>query len=106
MWAIGYDSMERADQVRDKIARLAWDCGQAAKYLILLDSAVVVRHPDGTFTLDRRPFPAAGAILACTVVGFLAGERSRYGKLILDDSSSLAMKEGCQEFSLARKLMR
>ena len=41
-----------------------------------------------------------------TCIRVLNGERSRYGKLILDDSSSLAMKEGCQEFSLARKLMR
>lgn len=34
---------------------------------------MVVRHPDGSFTLDRKPFPAVGNILGCTVAGFLAG---------------------------------
>jgi uncharacterized membrane protein len=61
LWAIGYDEMGRADQVRDEIARLGWDI------------AVVVRHPDGTFTFDRMPFPGVANILACTGVGFLVG---------------------------------
>jgi uncharacterized membrane protein len=69
LWAIGYDNMERADQVRDEITRLGWD----KHYLLLLDVAVVVRHSDGSFTFDRKPFPAATNILACTSVGFLAG---------------------------------
>jgi uncharacterized membrane protein len=73
LWAVGYDDMVRADQVRDEIARLGWGSGRAAKYLILLDLAVVVRHPDGSFTLDRKPFPGLANILACTGVGFLAG---------------------------------
>ena len=73
LWAIGYDDVERADQVREEIARLGWDSGKAGKYLILLDLAVVVRHPDGSFTLDRKPFPGLANILACTGVGFLAG---------------------------------
>ena len=73
LWAIGYDDMGRADQVRDAISRLGWDTGQAGKYLILLDIAVVVRHPDGSFTFDRKPFPGVANILACTAVGFLAG---------------------------------
>jgi hypothetical protein len=55
LWAIGYDDMERAYQVRDEIARLGWESGQAGNYLLLLDLAVVVRHPDGSFTLDRKP---------------------------------------------------
>jgi uncharacterized membrane protein len=73
LWAIGYDDTERADQVRDEIARLGWGAGQAGKDLLLLDIAVVVRHPDGTFTLDRKPFAGVGNILACTTAGFLAG---------------------------------
>jgi len=73
LWAIGYDDMARADQVRDEVARLGWDRGRGAKYLILLDLAVVVRHPDGSFALDRKPFPGVVNILGCTVVGFLAG---------------------------------
>jgi uncharacterized membrane protein len=73
LWAIGYDDMERADKVQHEITRLAWEGGQAGKQLILLDVVVVVRHPDGTFTFDRKPFPAVANILGCTVVGFLAG---------------------------------
>jgi uncharacterized membrane protein len=73
LWAIGYNDMVRADQVRDEITRLGWGSGRAGKDLILLDIAVVVRHPDGTFTFDRKPFSGVANILACTAVGFLAG---------------------------------
>jgi uncharacterized membrane protein len=73
LWAIGYENTERADQVRDEIAELGWGAGKAGKYLLLEDIAVVVRHPDGTFTFDRKPFPGLSNILACTAVGFLAG---------------------------------
>lgn len=73
LWAIGYDDMERADQVRDEIAKFGWGSGQAGRDLFLLDLAAVVRHPDGTFTFDRKPFPTGANILACSVVGFLAG---------------------------------
>jgi uncharacterized membrane protein len=73
LWAIGYDDMGRADQVREAIARIGWDTGKAGNYLILLDIAVVVRHADGSFHFDRTPFPAATNILTCTAVGFLAG---------------------------------
>jgi uncharacterized membrane protein len=73
LWAIGYDDMVRADQVRDEIIQLGWGAGKAGKYLQLQDIAVVVRHPDGTFTFDRKRFPGVTNILACTTVGFLAG---------------------------------
>ena len=73
LWAIGYDDMVRAEQVRDEIIQLGWGAGRAGKYLILEDIAVVVRHPDGTFTFDRKPFPGLANILACTGAGFLAG---------------------------------
>lgn len=69
LWAIGYDEMERAAEVRNEIVRLGWD----EDYLVLEDVAVVVRHPDGSFTLERQPFPAASNVLGCTAVGFLAG---------------------------------
>jgi uncharacterized membrane protein len=69
LWAIGYDDMQRADQVRDQITRLGWD----EPYLLLSDVAVVVRHPDGSLTVDREPFPAVANVLACSAVGFLAG---------------------------------
>lgn len=73
LWAIGYDDMGRADQVREEITRLAWGPGQVRSYLLLCDVAVVVRHPDGSFTLNREPFPGVANVLACTAVGFLAG---------------------------------
>jgi uncharacterized membrane protein len=69
LWAIGYDDTGRAEQVRDEIIRLGWD----THYLILLDIAVVVRHPDGSFTCNRERFPTVANLLGCTAVGFLAG---------------------------------
>lgn len=73
LWAIGFDDVARADQVREEITELGWGAGKAAKYLILDDIAVVVRHADGTFTFDRKPFAGLANILTCTGVGFLAG---------------------------------
>ena len=73
LWAIGYDDMERAEQVRAKVARLGWEGGRVATYYVLLDLAVVVRHPDGSFALDHRPLPGVATILGCTGVGLLAG---------------------------------
>jgi len=73
LWAIGYDDMERAFQVRDEIVRLGWESGQASTHLILVDIAVVVRQPDGMFTLDRKPFAGVGNIAACAGAGFLVG---------------------------------
>ena len=69
LWAIAYEDMGRASQVRDEITSLGW----AKHDLILADVAVAVRHRDGSFTLEREPFPAASNVLGCTVVGFLAG---------------------------------
>jgi uncharacterized membrane protein len=69
LWAIGYDNMERAVAVRNEIVRLGWE----RHCLILGDVAVVVRRPDGSFTIDREPFPTATNLAVCTAVGFLAG---------------------------------
>ena len=73
LWAIGYDDKGKADQVKDEITRLGWGEGLGGKYLLLEDVAVAVRHPDGSFTINREPFPFVGNILACTTVGFLTG---------------------------------
>jgi uncharacterized membrane protein len=73
LWAIGYDDIERANQVRDEIIELAWGAGKTGKYLILEDIVVVARHPDGSFTFDRKPFPGLANILASAGAGFLAG---------------------------------
>ena len=68
LWAVGYDDMRRADQVRDAVARLA-----DKHYLILLDTAVAVRYPDGSFTLDGEPFVAVAKTRGRTFASFLAG---------------------------------
>jgi uncharacterized membrane protein len=73
LWAVGFDEISRASAVRGEVTNLAWGPGEGAKYLILLDAAVVMRHPDGSFTLDREAFPGIGNILSCSAVGFLAG---------------------------------
>lgn len=69
LWAIGYEDMDRAGSVKDEIIRLGWD----ESYLDLSDVAVVVRHPDGSFTVNREPFPAVANVLGVTTVGFIAG---------------------------------
>ena len=69
LWAVGYDDMGRANQVRDEIISLGWD----KHYLLLNDVAVVVRRTDGSFTLNREAFPAATNVVGCSVVGLLAG---------------------------------
>ena len=69
LWAIGYEGVGRAAEVREEIKRLGWD----KHYLILLDAAVVVRHPDGSFTFNGEPFPVIKNMLSCAAVGFLAG---------------------------------
>jgi len=69
LWAIGYDDMGRANQIRDEIISLGWD----KHYLLLNDVAVVVRHPDGSFTFDRKAFPAASNVVGCSVEGWVAG---------------------------------
>lgn len=69
LWAIGYDDIERAYHVRDEIIRLGW----VGDYLLLEDVAVVVRHRDGSFTVDRERFPVAANFLGFSAAGFLAG---------------------------------
>jgi uncharacterized membrane protein len=69
LWAVGYDDTERAKAVRDEIVRFGW----VDNYLLLEDVAVVVRHPGGSFTLDREAFPSGSNVLGASAVGFLAG---------------------------------
>jgi uncharacterized membrane protein len=69
LWAVGYPDVDGANRVKDEVVRLGWD----QSYLVLSDVAVVVRHPDGSFTLNREPFPAVTNVLGSTTVGFIAG---------------------------------
>jgi uncharacterized membrane protein len=68
LWAVGYEDMERAEQVRAEIARLG-----ERHCLILLDTAVVVRYDDGCVTLDGEPFVIATRFGGHTFASFLAG---------------------------------
>jgi uncharacterized membrane protein len=69
LWAVGYDRIERAEEVRAEISRLG-----EKHCLILLDSAVAVRYPDGSLTLDGEPFVAAIKLTpGRTIASFLAG---------------------------------
>ena len=65
---IGYDDVERAAQVRAEITRLG-----ESNCLILLNTAVAVRYPDGSVTLNGEPFLAALNFSGHTFASFLAG---------------------------------
>jgi uncharacterized membrane protein len=67
LWAIGYNDMERADQVRSEIAKLS-----EKHCLILLDTAVAVRYPDGCVTLDGEPLVAPIKLRGHSIASFLA----------------------------------
>jgi uncharacterized membrane protein len=69
LWAVGYDDPARAEHTRAELCRL----GGAEQYLLLLDIAILVRHSDGSYTLDREPFPVTGNIVGAGTLGFLAG---------------------------------
>jgi uncharacterized membrane protein len=96
--------MARAEQVRDEVIQLWWGPGQEGRYLLLEDIAVVVRHPNGTFTLDRQPFPGLANIAACTAVGFLAGlalaaplAGATVGALLGSAATAVATRTGISE---------
>jgi uncharacterized membrane protein len=67
LWAIGYDDMGPAEEVRDVIARLG------ERHCLLLDTDVAVRYPDGSATLDGEPFVDVPRIRGRTLASFLAG---------------------------------
>jgi uncharacterized membrane protein len=68
LWAIGFEDTQRAEQVRAEVARLG-----ERHCLIVLDTAVVVRYPDGRLTLDGEPFVTAPKLGGHGFAGFLAG---------------------------------
>ena len=68
LWAIGYESIERAAQVRDEIIRLG-----ERHCLVVLDTAVVVRFRDGTVTLNGERFLTGIDLHAHTLAGLFAG---------------------------------
>jgi hypothetical protein len=66
LWAVGYDNTKGTAEAREVICNLAWNTGHVAKYLVLEDIAVVVRHADGTFMVDREPLSAIANISSFT----------------------------------------
>ena len=69
LWAVGYDDVGRANQLRDEIMNLGWN----KHSLTLADVAIVMRHPDGSFMIDRESLPVGPNILGSSLVGLLAG---------------------------------
>ena len=68
LWAVGYDDIERAHQVRAEITKLG-----DRHCLIVLDTAVAVRYSDGSVTLDGEPLVSAPKLGRRTLASFLAG---------------------------------
>ena len=67
-WVVGYDDMERAEQVRAVITKLG-----ESHSLIVLDTAVAVRYPDGSVTLEGEPLVSAPKLGGHTLASILAG---------------------------------
>jgi uncharacterized membrane protein len=68
LWAIGYNDMGRAKQILAEVSRLG-----ERHCLIVLDTAVAVRYPDGSVTLNGQPFVSAPHFRGHTFTSFLAG---------------------------------
>jgi uncharacterized membrane protein len=69
LWAVGYDDPTRAEQAREEVCRLAGP----GQYLLVHDVAILTRRADGTYVLDREPFPVTRNIFGGSTLGFLAG---------------------------------
>src|SRR4051812_4290563 len=69
LWAVGFDDAHRAEQVRTEIIGLRGP----QPYLFVHDTTVVVRHTDGSLTIDREPFPVVGNVLGSSTLGLIAG---------------------------------
>jgi uncharacterized membrane protein len=68
LWAIGYDDVARAEQLRSEMIKLG-----NKHTLTLLDTAVAVRHRDGVVTLDGEPLEPALNFGGHSFASFLAG---------------------------------
>ena len=99
LWAIAYDDPDRAEQVRAEVRRL-----EEGQFLLVEDTAVAVRAPDGSFRLNHEPFPVVGNILGWSAAGFLAGlvllapvAGAAVGALIGGAGSAIASRVGIAE---------
>ena len=69
LWAVGFDNVNRADQVRKIIVSLA----DPQRALRLLDIAVLVRSQDSFLLLNGRVFPTGKHVWRHGTLGLLAG---------------------------------
>lgn len=69
LWAIGYDDIDRARQVKEVIISLAG----SQRYLQLLDIAILTRSADGSLTFNGKPFSASRHVVGNGTLGLLAG---------------------------------
>ena len=99
LWAIAYDEPARAETARAKVLAVS-DLGSS---LELLDMAILAHHPDGSFTLDRKPLPGAGSIshgILSVLVGIaLVGPLTdrAVGAMLGEDASHSATSVGIRE---------
>jgi uncharacterized membrane protein len=68
LWVIGCDDLEEAERLRAEILKLG-----ESHCLILLDTAVVVRYPDGRLTINGEPYIASIKVSGHGLAGFFAG---------------------------------
>jgi uncharacterized membrane protein len=69
LWAIGYNDIDRARQVREAVVSLAGP----QQYLRLLDVAILARSADGSLAFNGRPFSASRHIVGNGTLGLLTG---------------------------------
>jgi len=69
LWAVGYDDVDRADQVRKVIVSLA----DPRHELQLLDIAILVRTREGSLQINGRPLPTGNRAARYGTLAFLAG---------------------------------
>src|SRR5580698_824421 len=67
--AIAYDHAVQAERTRAEVTALAG----AGQHLLLLDVAILTRTTDGSYMLNREPFPLTSNILAGGTLRFLSG---------------------------------
>ena len=69
LWAIGYEDAESAERLRTEINLLTG----TNRFLDLYDIAILFVKRDGTFTLDRKPFPKTGVGRTGSILDYVAG---------------------------------
>ena len=67
LWAVGYDDLNRARQVREVVVSLSGP----QQSLRLLDIAILERSADGTLTFNGKPFSAGSHLVHNGILGLL-----------------------------------